>query len=55
MATKLQKASIALRQNKGRDLSPRWDGADDWDGEKFTRHFYTSKDLPVQVRWRFHL
>lgn len=39
MATKLKQASIAIRQNKGRDMSPKWDGADEWDGEKFTRHF----------------
>lgn len=39
MATKLQKASIAIRQNKGRDLSPKWDGAAEWDAEKFTKHF----------------
>ena len=39
MATKLKKASIAIRQNKARDMSPKWDGADEWDGEKFTGHF----------------
>lgn len=39
MATKLKQASIAIRQNKARDMSPKWDGADAWDGEKFTRHF----------------
>ena len=39
MATKLKKASIAIRQNKGRDLSPKWDGADEWSAEKFTGHF----------------
>lgn len=39
MATKLKQASIALRQNKTRDNSPKWDGADEWDGEKFTGHF----------------
>jgi hypothetical protein len=39
MATKLQTASIAIRQNKSRDMSPKWDGADEWDSEKFTRHF----------------
>ena len=62
MATKLQKASIAIRQNKGRDLSPKWDGADEWDGDKFTGHFRKSmewyrlessvKDLkPKLVEW----
>jgi hypothetical protein len=39
MATKLQKASIAIRQNKSRDMSPKWDGADEWDGAQFTKHF----------------
>lgn len=39
MATKLKQASIALRVNKNRDMSPKWDGADEWDGETFTRHF----------------
>lgn len=39
MATKLKKAAIAIRQNKGKDLSPRWDGADEWTGDQFTKHF----------------
>lgn len=39
MATKLKQASIAIRTNKGRDMSPKWDGATEWDGEKFTRHW----------------
>ncbi len=59
MATKLKKASIAIRQNKGRDLSPNWDGAADWTGDKFTAHFrdamkwynfeHSGKDLKPQV------
>lgn len=62
MATKLKQASIALRVNKGRDMSPKWDGADEWDSEKFTRHFRCAmewyrletsvKDLkPKLVEW----
>ncbi len=62
MASKLKKASIAIRQNKNKDLSPRWDGAEDWDAEQFTRHFrvameyyrleFSSKDLkPKVVEW----
>jgi hypothetical protein len=62
LATKLQTASIAIRQNKSRDMSPKWDGADEWDAEKFTRHFRHSmewyrlessaKDLkPKLVEW----
>ena len=39
MATKLKKASIAIRQNKNRDMSPTWDGADEWSGEQFSRNF----------------
>ena len=45
MATKLQTASIAIRQNKGRDLSPKWDSAGDWDGEKFTKNFRLSMEF----------
>jgi hypothetical protein len=62
MTTKLKQASITIRQNRGRDLSPKWDGADEWDGEKFTAHFRHSmtwyrlenstKDLkPKLVEW----
>jgi len=62
MATKLKKASIAIRQNKNKDLSPRWDGADEWSAEQFTRHFriameyyrleFSSKDLkPKVIEW----
>ena len=62
MATKLKKASIAIRQNKGRDRSPSWDGADEWTGDKFTGHFRSAmewyrleasvKDLkPKLVEW----
>lgn len=39
MATKLEKELTTIRQNKGRDLSPKWDGADEWDGPKFTGYF----------------
>lgn len=62
MATKLQRASIAIRQNKNRDMSPKWDGADEWNGEQFTSHFRKAmewyrlesgvKDLkPKLVEW----
>ncbi len=62
MATKLKKASIAIRQNKNKDLSPRWDGADEWTGEQFSKNFriameyyrleFSSKDLkPKIVEW----
>jgi hypothetical protein len=62
MATKLKKASIAIRQNKNKDLSPLWDGAEDWDSDKFNKQFrvameyyrleYSGKDLkPKVVEW----
>lgn len=62
MATKLKKASIAIRQNKNKDLSPRWDGAEDWDSDKFNKQFrvameyyrleYSGKDLkPKVIEW----
>lgn len=44
MATKLQKASIAIRQNKGRDQSPKWDGADEWAADKFNAHFRSAME-----------
>ena len=44
MATKLKQASIAIRQNKARDMSPKWDGADEWDSDKFTKHFRHSME-----------
>jgi len=35
MATKLKQASIAIRQNRGKDLSPKWDDVDGLTGEQF--------------------
>ena len=59
MATKLKKASIAIRQKVNRDNSPSWDRADEWSGDKFTAQFRvamdyyrlesTVKDLKVKV------
>jgi len=59
MATKLKKASIAIRQKAGRDNSPSWDGATEWAGEKFSSHWSRAmehyrmessvKDLKVKV------
>ena len=42
MATKLKQESIAIRQKVGRDYSPKWDGAEAWDGDQFTKHFRTA-------------
>lgn len=44
MATKLKKASIAIRQKANRDNSPGWDGAADWSGDKFTAQFRAAMD-----------
>jgi hypothetical protein len=44
VATKLKKASIAIRQNKGRDLSPKWDGHETMTAEQFMKHFRTSME-----------
>ena len=44
MATKLKKASIAIRQKANRDNSPSWDGADEWTGDQFTSNFRKAMD-----------
>jgi len=44
MATKLKKAAIAIRQNKGRDLSPKWDGHETMTAEQFNKHFRMSME-----------
>ncbi len=59
MATKLKKASIEIRQNKQRDLSPKWDGHESMTQDQFSKHFrqamsyyrmeYSGKDLKAKV------
>lgn len=59
MATKLKKASIALREKAKRDYSPSWVGCETWDENKFLRFFHsamqyyrmesTGKELKVKV------
>lgn len=44
MATKLKKAAIAIRQNKGRDLSPKWDNHETMNADQFSKHFRHSMD-----------
>ena len=44
MATKLKKASIAIRQNKGRDLSPKWDGHETMTTDQFMKQFRVSME-----------
>lgn len=64
MATKVSKriTSQTIRENAKRDLSPKWDGADTWDGPKFCSAFreamnyynlnHTGKDLkPKVIDW----
>ena len=31
--------SVTIRENAKRDYSPKWDGAESWDGAQFNRHF----------------
>ena len=62
MVTKLKKASIAIRQNKSKDRSPNWEGAESWDTDRFNKQFRLAmeyyrletsvKDLkPKLVEW----
>lgn len=44
MATKIQQAKNEYRQNKNRDMSPKWDGADEWTGDRFNSHFRKSME-----------
>jgi hypothetical protein len=37
--------SQSIRENAKRDYSPKWDGAADWDGETFNRHFRRAMDF----------
>lgn len=61
--TRVTKKHVAEHRAKSiKDLSPRWDGADEWNGEKFNRHFrdameyyrleFSAKDLkPKVIEW----
>ena len=37
--------SVSIRENAKRDYSPKWDDANTWDSEKFTRHFRSAMDF----------
>ena len=37
--------SVSIRENAKRDYSPKWDGAETWDGEVFNRHFRRAMDF----------
>lgn len=54
--------SQSIRENKGKDLSPTWDGAEQWTGDEFARNFrlamqfynleFSGKDLkPAILKW----
>ena len=61
--TRVTKKHVAEHRAKStKDLSPRWDGADEWNGERFNRHFrdameyyrleFSAKDLkPKVIEW----
>ncbi len=62
MATKLKKASIAIREKSQKDLSPKWDGQENWSADEFSKHFrrsmefyrleHSGKDLkPKIINW----
>ncbi len=62
MATKLKKASIALREKSKRDYSPKWDGCESWTAEQFMSHFRAAMEYyrmegdsksykPAVVKW----
>lgn len=62
MATKLKKASIALREKSKRDYSPKWDGCDSWTADQFSRHFRNAMEYyrmegdsksykPAVIKW----
>ena len=44
MATKLKQASIAIRQNRGKDLSPKWDDVETLSADAFHRKFREAMD-----------
>jgi hypothetical protein len=37
--------SRSIRENAKRDYSPKWDGAETWEGEQFNRHFRNAMDF----------
>ena len=57
--------SVSIRENAKRDYSPKWDGAELWDGNQFTRFFHqamawyrlekSTKELkPAVINWMGH-
>jgi hypothetical protein len=65
VATKTKSKKItsqSIRENRGRDLSPKWEGCETWDTNQFLRHFHqamtwyrlesSGKDLkPKVINW----
>jgi len=44
MATKLKQASITIRENRGKDMSPKWDGSELLSADEFHRKFKSAMD-----------
>jgi hypothetical protein len=44
MATKLKQSSIAIRQNRGKDLSPKWGGVETFTADEFAKKFREAMD-----------
>jgi hypothetical protein len=44
LATKLKKASIAIREKSRKDHSPDWEGCESWDADRFHRYFRNAMD-----------
>jgi hypothetical protein len=42
MAVTKAKALAKVRETRGKDLSPKWDGCEDWSADQFNRHFKNS-------------
>jgi hypothetical protein len=62
LATKLKKASIALREKSKKDYSPKWDSCESWTADQFSRHFRAAMEYyrlegdsksykPAVVKW----
>jgi hypothetical protein len=62
LATKLKKASIAIREKSKRDYSPNWEGCESWSADRFHKHFRNAMDYhrlesdiktykPFVVKW----
>jgi hypothetical protein len=66
LATKLKKASIAIREKSKRDYSPNWEGCESWSADRFHKHFRNAMDYhrlesdiktykPFVVKWMIEI